>query len=344
MTRSALTPVNYAAIRSTLLASMLDRFAALGLSPTTLLAKQKIGLDILKDPYTQLTMNEYIALFESAAEMSGDEHIGAKIGLEMRAGDLGPIGILLSLSRSIYVGLDRLNRSARALQTGTEINFFDDGDEVSWSYRLTDDRLESRRQDAEFSLVSTVQIIRNNFLRRWSPREVHFEHAPPNDPEFLQKVFGCPVLYGQATNRLVLDRGPLMDLYRTEDTALILMIERHIADLIASTPSQSTLSAAVEGIVSSSLGFRPVSVDRVANALGLSARNLQRKLGEEGTSVREILDGIRRERAHVMLTEQHLPVGEIARALGYSDGTAFWRATKRWSGEITSDPKPSALH
>ena len=328
----------YAAIRSTILGAVLDRMVARGVSIQPLLSKHGISLDILKDPYTHLSMREYVGFLESAAEMSGDLHLGARIGADIRAGDLGPMGVLLSLSRSIYVGLDRITQSGDAVQTGTEIVFMEHEDELYWTYQVQDRRIWPRRQDVEFSLVATVQVIRDNFHSRWSPQQVHLEHAAPEGDTFLRQYFGCPILYGQATNRLVLDRPPLLEQYRVEDAALVAMLERHIRDLIQTAPRQSDLSGAVRSVISSSLGLRPISVERVADTLGHSPRNLQRKLSEEGTSLRAILDDIRRERAMELLSEGTIPVGEIASALGYADGTAFWRAHKRWS-ELT----PSAI-
>ncbi|WP_460274275.1 AraC family transcriptional regulator [Celeribacter sp. ULVN23_4] len=328
----------YAAIRSTLLGAVLDHMIARGVSIQPLLSRHGISLDILKDPYTHLSMREYVGFLESAAEMSGDPHIGARIGADIRAGDLGPMGVLMSLSRSIYVGLDRITRSGDAVQTGTEIVFMENGEDLLWTYQIRDRRIWPRRQDVEFSLVATVQVIRDNFLSRWSPQQVHFEHASPGNDTFLRQYFGCPISYGQATNRLVMDRGPLLEQYRVEDSALVAMLERHINDLIQTAPRQSNLSGAVCSVISSSLGLRPISVERVAETLGHSPRNLQRKLSEEGTSLRELLDEIRRERAMELLSEGTIPVGKIASALGYADGTAFWRAHKRWS-ELT----PSAI-
>lgn len=321
----------YAAIRSTLLVSVLDRLIARGVATQPLLSQHGISLDMLKDPYAHLSLNEYVGFFENASKLSGDTHIGAHIGAEFRAGDLGPMGILLSLSRSIHVGIDRIAKSSAALQSGTEMTFLPNDDDMILTYQIEDGGIWPRRQDAEFSLVATVQVIRDNFLRRWSPQQVHFEHAQPEDDSYIRQYFRCPIQYGQATNRLVMDRASLMELYRVEDTAFITLLERHINDLIASTPHQSTLSDAVRGVVTSSLGLRAISVDRVAETLGLSPRNLQRKLSEEGTSLRDLLDDIRRDRATTLLSEGDIPVGEVAAALGYADGTAFWRAHKRWS-------------
>ena len=331
----------HAAIRSTVLGSVLDRLIARGVSTQPLLSKHGMSLDILKDPYARLSVMEYAGFMESAAALSGDEHIGARIGSDIRAGDLGPMGILLSLSRSIYVGIDRIVRSTRSLQTGTEVALIENGDDVFWSYRLDDGHIWPSRQDAEFTLVATTQVIRDNFISRWAPQQVHFEHVEPESAQFLRRYFGCPVLYGQATNRLVMDRGPMLEIYRAEDTALVSMLERHIADLIEKTPRRSTLTEATRSIVSSSLGLRPVSVERVAETLGLSSRNLQRKLAEEGTSVRILLDEIRRTRAEMLLQEGTQSVGRIATALGYADGTAFWRAHKRWSEHSPRQVKAS---
>lgn len=325
------TQGQYAAIRSSILAAVIDRAVSLGISVDTLLSKHGMSLDLLKDPYTQLAMNEYVSFLESAADLSQDEHFGARVGTNMRAGDLGPMGVLLSLSRTIHVGLSRLNRSVRALQTGTDLEMLESDDLVIWSYQLRDSRVWPRRQESEFSMTATTQVIRDNFGSRWSPMQVHFEHSAPADTKFLHQFFGCEVIFGQATNRLVMDRAQLLEVKRTEDAALILMLERHIDDLKQSTPRQTSLTAAVKSIVSSSLGLRPVSVERIADALGHSPRNLQRKLAEEGHNLRSIVDEIRQERARNLLADSRIPVGEIASSLGYSDGTAFWRAHRRWS-------------
>lgn len=313
------------------MASVLDHLAGRGVSVQPLLSMHGFNHDMLKDPYAYLSMKEYIGFMESAAELSGDPHIGARIGADVRAGDLGAIGIMLSLSRSIYVGLDRMTRSAAALQTGTKLTFLPDDENSLMTYQIEDHSIWPRRQDAEFSLVATVQVVRDNFSQRWSPYCVHFEHTAPEDDKFLRQYFGCPISYGQATNRLIMDRETLLDMYRVEDTALVTLLEHHIDDLIQTAPDHSTLSDAVRSIISSSLGLRAITVERMADTLGISPRNLQRRLAEESTSLRDLLDDTRRDRAITLLSDGKASVGEIATALGYADGTAFWRAHKRWS-------------
>jgi AraC-like DNA-binding protein len=75
-----------------------------------------------------------------------------------------------------------------------------------------------------------------------------------------------------------------------------------------------------------------VTVDAVADDLGLHTRTLQRRLSERGMTFREIVREAQLKAAQQMLIEQGLPLDEIAFRLGYSDVTAFARAFREWTG------------
>lgn len=66
--------------------------------------------------------------------------------------------------------------------------------------------------------------------------------------------------------------------------------------------------------------------------LCVSTRTLKRHLRDAGASYRELLDGVRRERASELLTRPGLTVEAIADRLGYSSGANFSRAFQRWMG------------
>ena len=70
---------------------------------------------------------------------------------------------------------------------------------------------------------------------------------------------------------------------------------------------------------------------KIARDLGISARTLRRNLEQEGTSLRALVDDVRRERADELLATG-TPVKEIAFVLGFSETSAFSRAYKRWTG------------
>ena len=70
----------------------------------------------------------------------------------------------------------------------------------------------------------------------------------------------------------------------------------------------------------------------MARLLGTTPRTLHRRLVEEGTSFRAILDEVRHLLAVEHLRARQFSLKEIAYLLGYSDLANFRRAFKRWTG------------
>ena len=75
---------------------------------------------------------------------------------------------------------------------------------------------------------------------------------------------------------------------------------------------------------------------RVASALEMSVRTLQRHLSVEGSSLREIRDRVCRERASTRLLDPAASISQVASELGYNDLSAFTKAFRRWTGESPS--------
>lgn len=73
-----------------------------------------------------------------------------------------------------------------------------------------------------------------------------------------------------------------------------------------------------------------VSVRTVARKIGHSPRSLQRHLAAAGTSFRQVLDELRRDRVRE-LEREGVPIEAIAERLGYRDLGAFRRAQRRWT-------------
>jgi AraC-like DNA-binding protein len=70
----------------------------------------------------------------------------------------------------------------------------------------------------------------------------------------------------------------------------------------------------------------------MAESLSMHPKSLQRKLGAEGTSYRDLLAKAREQLAITYLTKSRLSIDQIASRLGYSDATNFRHAFSRWTG------------
>ena len=88
----------------------------------------------------------------------------------------------------------------------------------------------------------------------------------------------------------------------------------------------------VRRVVSTLRPPRHPSIQLVAGALGMSARTLQRRLGDVGLTYARVVGEARADMARRMLKDPARKVGDIARTIGYSDAGHFTRAFLRWTG------------
>lgn len=79
-------------------------------------------------------------------------------------------------------------------------------------------------------------------------------------------------------------------------------------------------------------GELSLTLAEVAHRVGLSPRRLQRALAEDDTDFSAELDSHRRTVAQQKVRWTHIPLTELAYAMGFSSSAAFSRAYRRWMG------------
>lgn len=334
----------HASVRGSVVTAVVEEFARHGGDPRWALERYGLTPALLADPFSSVSLSRYVAMFEDMAARLADPVLGARLGQATRAVDLGPAGMLVARSRSIMAALERLTRFVGSFQPGTRAGLKQCDDMLVWTYRLDDAAIWPRRQDAEFTVASTLRLIRAAFSPDWRPVLVQFEHAAasPAAAHALEKMLGCPVRFEAASNGIVLPAEEARARFRDEDKDLIAVLERF---LVTSTPvhvPHARWSDKVLSLIAAYLGQQAVTLERLASDLSVAPRSLQRRLADEGTSLRRLLRDYRQE-----LTAQHLQagtprLGNLAEALGYADGTTFWRAHRNWTGQTPSTAR--ALH
>jgi AraC-like DNA-binding protein len=118
--------------------------------------------------------------------------------------------------------------------------------------------------------------------------------------------------------------------HRTEDKRLVVILERHIEDLVEKTAKSDLVKEKVQALIGIYLGHKPITVGALAADLKLSQRSLQRKLAAEGMSLRDLLRQHRQTLAGQYLGDRTVSMSEVARVLGYADSTVLWRALRAW--------------
>jgi len=74
-------------------------------------------------------------------------------------------------------------------------------------------------------------------------------------------------------------------------------------------------------------------ISDIAAKLGMSARTLQRRLGDQGVSFQDLVDESQRRLSERLLRQTTYSMLDIAFMTGFSEQSAFTRAFKRWAGQ-----------
>ncbi|OZG75520.1 hypothetical protein BTA51_02470 [Hahella sp. CCB-MM4] len=163
---------------------------------------------------------------------------------------------------------------------------------------------------------------------------MEFAFAVPEDTNPYEELFGCPLLYDQPHNTLWVDREILDWPVCNADDMTFAALSRH-AELLQEQQysyQQQTIVERLRRALLDMLRSQLVGIEPVSQRLNMSARTLQRKLKEEGTTYQNELDHIRRELAESYLGHSRLSVSEIAFLLGYQEQSSFNHAFREWLG------------
>ncbi len=163
----------------------------------------------------------------------------------------------------------------------------------------------------------------------------------PEDPAWLEAFLGCPVTQSARTS-ISFSASDASLPFETENRAMWDFFEPQLKQRLSQLEDTARFSEKAKGILLESLPSGRSNIEHVAEKLALSKRSLQRKLGEEGTAFKAILQKTREELATFYLAKTELSSGEISFLLGFQDTNSFYRAFNAWLGQTPESYRATA--
>jgi AraC-like DNA-binding protein len=275
------------------------------------------------------------AIWQAADRALGDDDLGVHLAESgVSAASFGVVGYLVRASRDVGEALARAQQFHRLVKDRGRLEIVATASGATVIDAPDVDRAVWPRAIAELSIANYVHLARAWTGVRIVPREVRFQHARPRDTRELERFFGCRLRFDQRDNALVLARDVLALPFTTSEPALGTYLQAAAAARLEQLPAPSLVDE-VRGAIDDELRHGDVDIERVARRVGVTPRSLQRRLRDEGTSYRELVDTIRHKRA-VDLLQRGVPFSDIAERLGFSEARAFRRAFRRWTGLVPS--------
>lgn len=311
-----------------------DAAAASGVSAEKLCRAAGLDPALLAEADNPMPFTQLVRLLECGARLTGDDAFGLHVGERTDVKSYGLLGYVTINSRTFGEALGSLIRYQKIRTNAVEFSLEVEGADahLAYHYRMAGVALCERRQESEEMLSTMVRVGRGLTGMDWAPLEVHFEHAEPPDVSEHGRIFRAPVRFKRPVTKLVFDASILALPLVAADPALGSLLERQAEELLANAPRRGVFSESVRRLIKESLPGGDARMEPACRRLGVSARTLQRKLREEGTSFQELLEETQRALAEFYLRKPEAAICEISYSLGFSQPSAFHRAFRRWTG------------
>lgn len=177
------------------------------------------------------------------------------------------------------------------------------------------------RQLYESQLGISLQILYSLTGKRIKPIQIHTIYEQEGNDDKLSEYFRCPIQYSTNEFALLFDSSILDLPILTANNQLLGIVEKLINE-IKECEQGLHLSVTIRKYLLQCLPTIDVDIKTVARKLNLGERTLQRRLRNENTSFREILNNVRIELSERYIKE-NVSFVEIAFLLGFDSQSAF---------------------
>ncbi len=316
----------------TFLQSVFEVTQRAGIEQQRLVTAAGLEPSLLQDQSQRISGDAYCQLLDTAASLCHDNDLGLHVGEAIKPGHYGVLGYACMSSSTVAEMIQRMLRY-QSLVSDIGINRITaEGDNLKLQF-ICDVSPYPPRHLVEEHLAGMVVFSRWLSSNQQSPNAVRFQHPQPDNIQEHQRIFNCPLFFGQTESAVLFPASAISLQLPQADPALSQLMDSYAEQQLATLPEgDGLLKEAHQALAELLKGGEP-TLERLADKLGLSARSLQRSLKDEGLTYLELLDRIRRQLALSYIRQGHLSLTDIAFLLGFAEQSSFQRAFKRWTGE-----------
>lgn len=307
-----------------------DYLTQQGLDVEAFLGEYGLDTECLEDAGRRIPLADYDSMLERAGELARDEHVGIHIGEFIKPAHYGVLGYSVMSCKTAAEVFERHMRYEHLVSSRAISTYHYEGDQI----RLTWDTrgIQVGRHVAEENLTAVLTYLRWITGRVPKTTRISFAHAAPADLSEHRRVFDCPIEFDQPAVEVVFP-AEYSDLPIIQhDPVMQKMMDAYAEKMLAELSEGDSLLGEVRSLIVEALDGGGVSLETIAERLAVTPRTLQRRLSDQGTSFKNVLDEVRRGLALSYITQPFIDLAELGYLLGFSDQTAFQRAFKKWTG------------
>ena len=313
------------------LSQMFSYLTSLKIDIADFLRSLNIDPESVKSPDAYIPLETYLLIQDEAAEYVNDPYLGLHMGEFIEAGSWSILGYMMMNCKTLGEAFEKSARYHRII-----------GNLISGSAHLKLNKIkvtldvpshapQMSRHCYEAVISGSICMIRTLTGVDINPLEVMFTYPEPESRSEYERIFRCPVLFGQKDNSFTIDMSVIFTPVKYANPEMLKYFENYAQEFLAGLEHQNEYARTVTKIILSKLDDEALSIKKVAREMSVSVRTLQNRLKEEGVIFSELLTGTRQKLAKKYLQEDY-SVEQITYLLGFSEPSVFRKAFKKWSG------------
>jgi len=306
-----------------------------GVDPAPLFQQAGLDLQKLYDANARYRDSRIYKLWQLAADATGDPYIGLKVASFWHPSAAHALGYAWLASATLKDALERTVRYFRMMTDKEQLTLTESEEEFRLIIENPVADYPTAPEDLDASFAALIHLCRMCHGESFNPLRITMGRPELPDPAPFAEHFRAPIQYSGNENSVCFDKADALTALPTANAEVARANEQIVQEYLARF-DRSSVAMQVRARLTEQLSSGHTTQESIADALHMSLRSLQRRLNNEDTSYKSLLDETRRELAAHYMAESHRSINEITYLLGFSEPSNFSRAFRRWTGKSPS--------
>lgn len=315
-----------------------DLLREMGVDPAPVLARAGIEPSALRNPDNLISYVSVGALLDEGSKATRCDHFGLRVGGSASLETLGVVGRLIQNSPTLGEAVTAFLENQHRYVRGAVPYLLVEGETAFIGYAVYQPNVRALTQIYDCAIATAINSFLELTGRR--PDEAFLPRAEPRDSTAWHSQYKIPVRFDSEQAGIVFPRTLLSVPIPGANPVLRRILSESVdAYWLVAQPS---VVDRVMRLLRPRITAGDTTLKDIAERMGLHPRTLNRRLQEEETSFRELLNNARMNVACQMLECTNLSITQIGLMINYADSAVFSHSFRRLSGQTPSEWRANA--
>ncbi|WP_038173978.1 AraC family transcriptional regulator [Vibrio pacinii] len=284
------------------------------------------------DLIDRLPIADYFYLWDVIRKNHTIPEIGLTLGQKINPSSKGVLASWVSQTSSLAEAVDTFIENTSLMNTAEQWQVDMNG--FTCTLKLTihkcDDYPTIAVERSMSAMVAWANLLSGNKVKI---SRANFTFDAPDYKSKLVPIFGKNIIFSSDVNSLEFPSTLLEEPIQTSSMFLKSIAEQKAKEVLVTIRGSSIIKDKTKALVVDCLnnGQTP-SINVIAKQQHMSRQTLYRRLKEEGSNFKKIVDQVRSERVRSLISSGQHSITELCFGLGFKEPSSFYKAFKRWFG------------